>query len=76
MQSFNGTVVSTKMNKTVAVAVERAFRYPKYGKIVRRTTKLLAHCEKEGIKEGDRVEIVKTKPYSKRKHFKVAEVLA
>lgn len=71
MQSFKGQVTSAKTLKTVKVEVEYTYHHPKYKKILKRMTKLLVHNEIEGIKEGDRVEIVKSKPFSKLKHFKV-----
>ncbi len=66
-----GIVTSTKMQKTVVISVERKFRHPKYQKIVIRHKKIKAHNEKEGIKEGDMVQIRETKPYSKEVHFEV-----
>ncbi|MBI3888024.1 30S ribosomal protein S17 [Candidatus Microgenomates bacterium] len=73
MQTFKGTVVAVKTLNTVKVAVEYIYRHPKYKKILKRTTKLLAHNELEGLKGGDLVEIIKSKPYSKLKHFKVVK---
>ncbi|MCL4397816.1 30S ribosomal protein S17 [Patescibacteria group bacterium] len=73
MQTFKATVLSAKTPKTVAVTVEYIYQHPKYKKILRRKTKLLAHNEIEGIKEGDTVEIVKSKPFSKNKHFMVVK---
>ena len=75
MQTFTGTISSTKMKNTVAVKISYSYRHPKYHKILKKTTKLLAHHEIEGIKEGDQVKIVKTKPWSKNTHFKVTERL-
>lgn len=75
MQTFTGTIVSTKMKNTVAVEVPYTVRHPKYHKILKRTTKLLAHNEIEGLKVGQKVNIVKTKPYSKNTHFKVVEAI-
>ncbi len=73
MQKLEGIITSVKMKNTVAVAVPYIYQHPKYKKILKKTTKLLVHNELEGLKEGDKVSIVKTKPYSKRKHFKVLE---
>ncbi len=75
MQTFNGTIVSVSMKDTVKVEIPYSFRHPKYLKVLKRKTNLLAHTEMEGLKIGDKVKIVKTKPYSKNKHFKVTEVI-
>ena len=70
-----GVVVSYKMNKTVVVAIENRSPHPKYGKIVVKTRKFKAHDEENQCKEGDRVRIQETRPLSKTKHWKVAEIL-
>ena len=70
-----GVVVSDKMNKTVVVAIENRSPHPKYGKIVVKTKKFKAHDEDNKCKEGDRVRIQETRPLSKTKHWKVAEIL-
>lgn len=70
-----GKVISDKMQKTVVVAVSRSVPHPLYGKVVRRVTKLKAHDEKNACRIGDRVKIVETKPLSKDKHWRVAEIL-
>lgn len=70
-KQLTGTVVSTKMQKTVVVEVKRARPHPVYKKIVRTTKRLKAHNENPGIKVGDTVKIVETKPISKDKSWKV-----
>ncbi len=70
-----GTVVSDKMDKTVAVSVERVVKHPIYGKYVKKRVKYMAHDEKGDCKEGDRVEIVETRPLSKLKRWRVSEIL-
>lgn len=70
-----GRVVSDKMDKTVVVAVETAIRHPLYGRIVRRTKKFKAHDEKNECRIGDRVKIMETRPLSKEKRWRVAEIL-
>ncbi|KKU90146.1 MAG: 30S ribosomal protein S17 [Microgenomates group bacterium GW2011_GWA1_48_10] len=75
MQTFQGTIISAKTPKTVGVAINYSYKHPKYGKIIKRTTKLLAHNEMREIKEGDVVRVIKSRPYSKNKHFLVTEVL-
>lgn len=71
-----GTVVSDKMMKTVVVAVHSAIRHPIYKKTIRRVRKYMAHDEDEVAKIGDRVRIVEASPVSKRKRWRVAEVLS
>ena len=71
-----GVVVSTKMQKTVAVAVDRLVQHPLYKKTRRKTSKFLAHDEKGSCKIGDRVRIVETRPLSARKRWRVAEILS
>ncbi len=70
-----GEVVSTKMNKTVAVEVVHIYRHPLYRKAMRKSKKFLAENVGIDLKVGDRVKIVETVPISKRKHFKVLEKL-
>ncbi len=70
-----GVVVSDKMDKTVVVAVERQVRHELYGKAQRRTSKFLAHDEKNEAKVGDRVEIVESRPLSRRKRWTVTRVV-
>ena len=70
-----GIVVSNKMEKTITVSVERRVKHPVYGKIVRMTTKLTAHDEKNECKEGDKVRIMETRPLSKNKRWRLVEVI-
>jgi small subunit ribosomal protein S17 len=70
-----GTVIGNKMKKTVTVLVERQVRHPLYKKIVKRRKKFLAHDEYEKCKIGDLVKIVETRPLSKRKRWRVKEIL-
>jgi small subunit ribosomal protein S17 len=71
-----GRVVSIKMDKSVTVAVERLIRHPVYGKFIRRTTKIMAHDEANACREGDTVAIAECRPISKRKSWRVVEVVA
>lgn len=71
---MQGKIVSTKMNKTVIVEVERLVMHPMYKKRVKKTQRFAAHNEIE-VKLGDTVEIVSTKPYSKTKKFRVNSVV-
>ena len=70
-----GVVVSDKMQKTVVVRVERRIADRRYGKIVRKAERYKAHDENEKAKAGDRVRIVETRPLSKDKRWRVAEIL-
>ena len=70
-----GKVVSSKMNKTVIVAVQRLVKHPMYKKYIKRTTKLYAHDEKNDAREGDTVRIVETRPLSKLKCWRVQAVV-
>jgi small subunit ribosomal protein S17 len=73
-RTLTGRVVSTKMQKTIAVEIERLVRHGMYGKFIRRTTKLLAHDEEGKVKEGDTVVIVPCRPMSRHKSWKVLSV--
>jgi small subunit ribosomal protein S17 len=70
-----GTVVSDKADKTAVISVRRQFVHRKYKKIVRRSTKYYAHDEKNECSIGDRVRIMETRPLSKLKRWRVAEIL-
>mgnify|MGYP000846723737 CR=1 FL=1 len=70
-----GTVVSDKMEKTVVVKVETRVRHPLYGRIVRRTKRFKAHDEHNECKAGDRVRLMETRPLSKEKRWRGAEIL-
>jgi len=69
-----GVVTTAKMQKSVVVAVERLVRHSFYKKTIRRTSKFMAHDEL-GAKAGDRVRIVETRPLSRLKRWRVAEIL-
>jgi len=70
-----GKVVSSRMNKTVVVAIVRMVKHPLYKKYIKRTTKLYAHDEQNDAREGDTVRVVETRPLSKLKCWRVQEVL-
>ena len=70
-----GKVVSDKMDKTVVVAIEDNVKHPLYKKIIKNTIKLKAHDEKNECGIGDRVLIMETRPLSKDKRWRVAEVI-
>ena len=70
-----GRVVSSKMDKTVSVAIERRLKHPVVGKYIRRTTKVLAHDANNECNEGDRVAISECRPLSKNKAWQVVNVV-
>jgi len=70
-----GRVVSNGMEKSVVVAVDRLFKHRFYEKTIRRSSKFMAHDEKNECQVGDQVKIEETRPLSKRKRWIVAEIL-
>lgn len=70
-----GIVVSNKMDKSITVAVKRKVKHPVYGKYVNKTKKLLAHDEENTCNIGDTVRIMETRPLSKRKSWRLVEVI-
>jgi len=70
-----GTVVSDKMDKTIVVSVSRTTRHPLYGKIIRRSKNYKAHDQDNQCRVGDKVKIMETRPLSKDKRWRVAEVI-
>jgi small subunit ribosomal protein S17 len=74
-RTLTGRVVSAKMQKTIAVSVERLVRHGKYGKYVRRTTRLLAHDEQGEGREGDVVDIAECRRLSARKSWRLVRVV-
>lgn len=74
-RTLTGRVVSNKMQKTIAVEIERLEKHPQYGKYIRRTTKLLAHDEKSESRTGDTVTISPCRPLSRHKSWKLVKVL-
>ena len=70
-----GTVISSKMDKTVVVRVERLVQDKRYKKYIRRYSRFMAHDESNDCAEGDQVRIIEHRPLSKRKRWKVQETL-
>ena len=70
-----GTVVSSKMDKTVIVTVERKIAHPVYGKQSTRTKKYYAQDDENAAREGDVVKIVETRPLSKTKRWRIVEIV-
>ncbi len=72
---FIGRVTSDKMDKTVVVTVEELVRHPLYGKVIRRRRKFMAHNEGNRARMGDLVQIVESRPLSRRKRWIVEAIL-
>jgi len=70
-----GVVVSDARDKTVTVEVPTSFKHPRYDKVVRQSTKFHAHDESNDARLGDTVRIVETRPISKQKRWRVAEIV-
>ncbi len=70
-----GRVVSDKMDKTIAVIVERKVAHPIYGKFMKKNTKFLAHDENNDCGIGDLVQIMETRPLSKRKRWRLLKIV-
>jgi len=75
LRTLTGRVVSNKMDKTIAVEVERLIKHPRYGKYIRRTTKLLAHDESNESRQGDTVTITECRPLSRNKSWRLVAVV-
>jgi small subunit ribosomal protein S17 len=70
-----GVVISNKMQKTIVVAEKSKEKHPIYGKFVNRTTKFYVHDEKNDCKIGDTVQIMETRPLSKKKGWRLVKIL-
>ena len=70
-----GVVVSNKMDKSIVILVERKVKHPKYGKFVKKSTKFMAHDEKNEAGRGDTVRIMETLPLSKNKCWRLVEIV-
>ncbi len=70
-----GKVVSDKMDKTIVVAIEDNVRHPKYGKIIKRTTKIHAHDALNACGVGDKVSVMETRPLSATKRWRLVEII-
>ena len=70
-----GVVVSTKMDKTIVLAVKMKVKHPIYGKFVNKTSKLYAHDEQNSCNEGDTVRIMETRHLSKSKNWRLVEII-
>ena len=68
-------MVSNKMDKSIVIMVERKVKHPKYGKFVKKSTKFMAHDEKNEANIGDTVRIMETRPLSKNKCWRLVEIV-
>jgi small subunit ribosomal protein S17 len=75
-RQMQGVVTSAKTPKTITVEVERTFKHLRYGKYIRSQKRYLAHDEERAAREGDVVEIVSTRPLSKRKRWRLLRVVS
>lgn len=73
-RELTGVVVSNKMNKSIVVMVERFVKHPKYGKFIKRSTKLHAHDENNDCRMGDLVTVQECRPLSKTKTWRLVEI--
>lgn len=74
-QRKTGVVVSDKMDRTIVVMVERRMQHPLYKRTMKRSKKFLAHDENSQAKMGDRVEIIESRPMSRRKRWTLTKVI-
>jgi small subunit ribosomal protein S17 len=70
-----GIVASNKMDKSIVVSIERRVKHPLYGKFVKKTSRFVAHDEKNTCNEGDTVRIMETRPLSKSKNWRLVEII-
>jgi len=70
-----GVVASNKMDKTISVSVQRRLQHPIYGKFVKKSRKFVVHDENNDCNVGDKVRIMETRPLSKRKRWRLVEII-
>jgi small subunit ribosomal protein S17 len=75
VKTTEAVVVGKSGNKSIKVAIDYIYRHPKYGKILRRQTKLIVHDERNEAGLGDKVEIAECRPYSRTKSWRLVKVL-
>ncbi len=75
VRTLTGTVVSNKMDKSIAVLIERKVKHPLYGKYIKKSTKILAHDEDNTCTIGDLVIIAESRPISKRKAWTLQSIV-
>ena len=74
-KTLTGVVMSDVNDKTVVIKVERRFSHPKYGKMVRKSKRFMAHDKDNSCSVGDTVRIIESRPISKRKRWRVSEII-
>ncbi len=74
LRTETGRVVSNKMDKSITVLIERRVKHPRYGKTIKRSTKLMAHDEDNECKQGDLVTISACRPLSKSKNWRLVKI--
>jgi len=74
-KEITGLVTSDKMDKSIVVVVERKVKHPMYGKFVKKTSKFIAHDEKNECNIGDTVRLMETRPLSKNKCWRLVEII-
>ena len=72
---MTGVVTSNKMQKSITISIDRKVKHPKYGKFMHKTTKYMAHDEKNECNIGDLVKIMETRPLSKNKSWRLVEII-
>ncbi|MHC4184504.1 MAG: 30S ribosomal protein S17 [Planctomycetota bacterium] len=75
LKTLTGVVISNSGNKSIKVAIDFKIKHPKYGKYVRRRTKLGVHDERNEARTGDMVEVAECRPYSKTKSWRLVQVV-
>jgi len=75
LRTLTGRVISNKMQKTITVLIERTVKHPKYGKYIKRSTKLHAHDEDNACQEGDIVMLEQCRPLSKTKAWRLHKIV-
>ena len=75
-KTVTGTVISSKMDKTISVCIERTVKHPLYGKYIKRSTKVMVHDEVNECNEGDIVIIESARPLSKNKSWRLQKVIS
>jgi small subunit ribosomal protein S17 len=74
-RTLTGAVISSKMDKTIVVLIERTIKHPVYGKYIKRSTKVYAHDPENRCKEGDIVTVIESRPISKTKNWTLLEIV-
>jgi small subunit ribosomal protein S17 len=70
-----GVVTSDKMDKSITISIQRQIKHPIYGKFIKQTSKIMAHDETNDAREGDTVRVMETRPMSKKKRWRLVEIV-